>query len=308
MPNDVWVGLELLEAARPKPPKILYKYVIRDRVDVLKNACIRFTPPSNTNDIFEVRQTFRLVMGPKMLNALKEVSKEVDFDEQFAEAVKDSPFGSVPPELMKSFVSNALGVDVETLTRGLLGQVLDHMPDQMNAPENIDRLLDRFASDQLLLSLSARPDSSPMWAHYAANSTGFVIAFNSDSPFFRRGEKGELQGLHKVQYFDGVVPEIFDNPYAALISKQADWGYEHEWRLYVKPEAVSKTERRNGDDIHLVEFPREAVHRVILGMRATDELAGELQELLLKNYPGVPLTRMQADRTTATLSEVPVLH
>lgn len=296
--------LEELQRRRPTPPPFLFKYVSPDRDDVLTNARIRFTPPLNTNDIFEVRQTFDLVMGPKMHQYFKELSKEVDLDEAFDEALADTPLAGLSADQAKEFISEFVGADSVTLLRGLLGEVIDQMPAYMNAPENIDRLLKRLASNLLLLSLSERFDSSPMWAHYAANSAGFVIAFNTRSEFFRRGHRSELQGLHKVEYFDGRVPEIIDSPYAALVSKQAAWAYEHEWRLYAKAGDVTQVLKGSEEDIHLISFPREAVERVILGVRASHELEHNLRRIL-DDYSGVSLMRLKADRSTAELIEEP---
>jgi hypothetical protein len=143
-----------------------------------------------------------------------------------------------------------------------------------------------------------------MWAHYAANSSGFVIAFDTGSDFFRRGDHGELQGLHKVEYFDGRVSELIDNPYAALISKQSDWRYEHEWRLYMKAEQATEVLKVDGGSICLVQFPRQSVQRVILGLRSSQELENDLRRVL-GSYPGVPLMRLKADRSTAMLIEEP---
>jgi hypothetical protein len=298
--------LEEIEKRRAVPPAVLFKYVHPDRVDVLKNASIRFTPPLNTNDIFEVRQTFDLVMGPKMLALFKEVSKDVDFTEQFEQALKESPLGLLNAGPAKDVISTLLGTDVEALARGILGECIDLLPSHLNTPESIEILLNRLASNLLLLSLSERQDSSPMWAHYAANSMGFVIAFDTSSDFFRRGEHRELQGLHKVEYFDGRVTEIVDNPYAALISKQADWEYEHEWRLYAKTEDVVDVRELNGDQLHLVQFPRDAVTRVILGLRTSEEVSKNIRSVLRRSYPNTILTQIHADRTTATLVELTV--
>jgi hypothetical protein len=297
--------LEEIERRRPAPPPFLFKYVCPDRIDVLENASIRFTPPLNTNDIFEVRQTFDLVIGPKMLAAFKVASTEVDFDESLRGALDDSPLAFLSNEEAKALVSKFVGGDLESLTKGLLSQVIDQMPAHLNAPEKIDELLVRVTSKQLLLSLSERADSSPMWAHYAANSTGFVIAFDTASAFFRRGNQGELQGLHRVEYFDGRVPEIMDNPYAALISKQADWSYEREWRLYAQADDISEVLSDGEEEIHLVGFPREAIQRVILGIRASTKLEEGLRSALEADYGGIPLMRLSADRATAKLTEIP---
>jgi hypothetical protein len=297
--------LERLDAERATPPAVLYKYVIPDRIDVLQNASIRFTPPINTNDIFEVRQTFDLVAGPKFQAFLKEVAPDVDFEEPLRNALDEMHLGSVSNEHAKALVAVLGGGDLEANTRRLLDRVLDVVPELMNQPTNVDRLLDKFSSNQLLLSLTERPDSSPMWAHYAANSSGFVIGFDTSSDFFRRGDSKERQGLHKVKYFDGRVREIADDPYAALVSKQADWAYEREWRLYLKAQEVANVISANGDEIHLVSFPRQAVQRVILGTRAPGALEDRLRTLLAASYPGVPLMRVKANRVTATLIEEP---
>jgi len=283
---------------------LLYKYVNSDRVDVLQNGTIRFTPPLNTNDIFEVRQTYALVWGPKMHAYFKEVSKDVDFEEPIARAFEELGLSKLPDEQKKALLTAVVGSDPEGALRGIYDLFLDRLPALINQPTRIEELLERTASKQLLLSLSERPDSSPMWAHYADNSKGFVIAFDTSSQFFRRGDKGELQGLHKVKYFDGRVSEIMDDPFAALISKQADWSYEREWRLYARAEDVTEVLTGGAEDIHLVNFPREAVQRVVLGLRASAKLEEDLRSIM-SAFPSVPLMRLKADRATAKLIEEP---
>jgi DUF2971 family protein len=167
-------------------------------------------------------------------------------------------------------------------------------------------MLEKIAAKQLLLSLTERADSSPMWAHYAANSEGFVIAFDTASEFFRGGENKERQALHKVKYFDGRVPEIMDDPFSALISKQADWAYEREWRLYVDADRITRVLRVQNDEIHLISFPREAVRRFVLGTRASEGLQSRLHSIMIGSYPLCALTRMHADRATSSLIELPV--
>lgn len=249
MPPADFSGLEELDKRRPKPPAVLYKYLAPERVDVLEGAAIRFTPPLNTNDIFEVRQTFDLVMGPKMQSYFEKTAKTINFDEQFQAALTDSGLGFLSVEQAKTLISTFVGGDAEKVARAFLSRAVEELPAQLNTPENVERLLEKIASNQLLLSLSERADSSPMWAHYASNSSGFVIAFNTNSDFFRRGDNGESQGLHKVRYFDGRLKEIIEDPYVALISKQVDGAYEREWRLYVKPDQVSRVIEQGGDQI-----------------------------------------------------------
>lgn len=299
--------LEDQDENRPAPPATVYKYVIADRIDVLRNANIRFTPPLNTNDIFEVRQTFDMLAGPKMQQLFAEQATALDIDETIADAMKDTPLAGMSPDFLKSFFKSTTGNDLEASLQGILGTVLnDAVFPAMNSPQAMDDMLTKLGRDLICLSLTERVDSSPMWAHYAGNSSGFAIAFDTSNQFFRRGDAGERQGLQKISYFDGKIDEVMDDVYAAFMSKQKDWEYEREWRLYLKADQASKVLTVGEDTIHLVDFPRDAVQRVILGLRASDELEGSLRELLAADYPSAQLTRVRADRATASLSEVPV--
>jgi hypothetical protein len=289
---------------RPAAPPIVYKYVTADRVDVLKNRKIRFTPPLNTNDIFEVRQTFDLLAGPKLKGLFAELADEIDIDEQITEALKDSAFAGMTPEAVRTLFSAAMGGDLERALRGQLDSFLHGMffP-AMNTPQSVDTMLTRLGSDLICLSLAEHFDSSPMWAHYAGNSSGFAIAFDTSDAFFRRGDGGNRQGLHKISYFDGRITEVMDDPYTALMSKQSDWAYEREWRLYLKANEATEVREAESDPIHLVEFQKTAVKRVILGLRASASLEADLRDLLARDYPCVRLSRVRADRTTASLIE-----
>lgn len=292
---------------RPLPPAIVYKYVAAERIDVLRNGSIRFTPPLNTNDIFEVRQTFELLAGPKMRELFVQQAAAIDINNTLVDAMEDTPLAGMSPDELKQLFKEATGGDLEASLQGMLSIMLnDTVFPNMNSPKAIDDLLTKLGSDLICLSLTERFDSSPMWAHYAGNSTGFVIAFKTDNNFFRRGNAGERQGLQKITYFDGQIAEVMDDVYAALMSKQEDWAYEREWRLYVKAGQASRTLAVHADTIHLVDFPRQAVQRVILGLRASGQLEAEMQNLLAEHYPYAQLTRVQADRGIASLTEVSV--
>lgn len=297
---------ETFDADRPTPPPVVYKYVVPERVDVLANSCIRFTPPLNTNDIFEVRQTFELLAGPRMQQLFQEAAAGTDYGEAVARAMKELDLSALPQSIREYVLAMVHGGEMQTAVRAVTGDLVENLVlPAMNDPAAINTLLDSVAGNLLCLSLTERPDSSPMWAHYAANSSGFVIAFDPSSQFFHRGEAGERQGLQKITYFDGRIPELMDDPFAALISKQADWAYEREWRLYIKAELASRVIRAGEDTIHLIDFPPEAVQRVILGVRASQAIHTQIKSVLETAYPGVPLVRAVPDRTTATIREVP---
>ncbi|THD37750.1 MAG: DUF2971 domain-containing protein [Sphingomonas sp.] len=291
---------------RPIAPSTLYKYVVADRIDVLRNANIRFTPPLNTNDIFEVRQTFEMLAGPKMQDLFAVQAEMLDMEETILSAVKDTPLAGMSPDALMKLFKSATGTDLEATLQTTLSTMLnDTIFPAMNSPQAIDRLLTKLGRDLICLSLTERFDSSPMWAH-AHNSTGFVIAFNTENSFFRRGDLGERQGLQKIKYFNGKITEVMDDPYAALMSKQKDWAYEREWRLYLTAAQASKTVTVGEEAIHLVDFPSQAVQRVVLGLRASEELESSLKSILADSYSHAQLTRVSADFASASLIETPV--
>ena len=288
---------------RPSPPPKLYKYVVPARTDVLIGSSIRFTPLLNTNDTFEVRQTFDLVAGDKMRALFEEQLEEVDPQEQLDEALAEMPLAGLVPGLREA-LSNPDFLAALKSTTGAI--VRDRIIPGMNSPEWIERLLDQLASKHICLSLSERWDCSPMWAHYAQNSEGFVIEFDTSSPFFRVGEAKDRQGLQKVSYFDGRVGEVLDDPYVALISKQKDWEYEREWRLYVPPETSATVLQAGDQEIRLVSFPKAAVTKVIVGVRSSGVLIDSLRSLVRDEYPHAALVRLSADRRTATYEQTPL--
>ena len=206
-----------------------------------------------------------------MQELFAEQATALDINDTLIDAMKDTPLAGMSPDALKQLFKAATGGDLETSLQGMFSTVLnDAVFPTMNSPKVMEDLLTKLGSDLICLSLTERFDSSPMWHHYAGNSTGFVIAFETDNFFFRRGDAGERQGLHKITYFDGKIAEVMDDVYAALMSKQEDWAYEREWRLYVKADQASKTLTVGTYTIHLVDFPREAVQRVILGLRASE--------------------------------------
>jgi hypothetical protein len=285
---------------QPVAPPIVYKYVSAGRVDVLKNAKILFTPPVNTNDIFEVRQTFDMLYGPKAVGLMENELASADILEIMEDELANSPLAGISSEAISELYKYQTGHDIQTVVRSFVQETLTTtIIPSLNSSRTVNTLLENLGKNLICLSLSERFDISPMWAHYAANSTGFVIAFDTNRLIFPQGEQRERQLLYKVGYYDGRFQELLDNPVAALVSKQADWAYEREWRLYKKTDDIDADE--NGH--HLVDFSRESVQRVIMGTRASDELISIVKRILGENYPGVIITKVRPDRSTASLIE-----
>ncbi len=146
-----------------------------------------------------------------------------------------------------------------------------------------------------------------MWAHYADNNAGFVVAFDTSHDWFRHRKSGEKTRLQKVAYFDGKLDEPLDNPQAAFISKTTDWAYEREWRLYIKNGEAGLTEGSTDDPIDLLEFPQEAVDRVILGAKMRPEISTRIVKAMASRYPKARVMRAVPNRQSHTYDEVPEL-
>ena len=103
-------------------PKVLFKYAVPDRIDVLLNKRIRFTQACFLNDPFEFRLGSADGLPPFQAGRARKRVDELQ--------VKSRLYGVV--------------------------------------------------------SLARKSDSIPMWAHYAASHTGFLIGFDTGSSIFRK--------------------------------------------------------------------------------------------------------------------------
>jgi hypothetical protein len=241
---------------------IVYKYLHPDRMDVLQNAAIRFTQPTEFNDPFESLPCF---------SAYRERIKE----DLLAKRVKQ--FG---PE------SASIGLD---LLEVMIDACLHNIP---------ERLSQHF----VILSLSRTPTNLLMWAHYADCHRGFVIGFDSSSRFFEPGNGKALDGLRAVIYSStrAVVPSIglqFSHPTemnafneAWFFTKCSDWAYEEEMRILASPQAADTiTLGKNGCSICLFKFPVNAVKEVILGTHMPSNTLAEFIELSRRKYADAKL-------------------
>jgi hypothetical protein len=208
-------------------PKVLYKYVVPDRIDILLNKRIRFTQAYLLNDPFEFR----------------------------------------------------------------LGSEDGHPPFQAG--------LDRKRTDEFqekarfygVLSLAKRNDSIPMWTHYAASHTGFVIGFDTGSTIFN-GTIADGK-LHHVDYrterisaTEGLPGQPYVGPNAILWAKSNGWSYEEEWRWIESRsphEYAEVVSAPSGELLFLRSVPPACIQMVILGCRVNPLLADSIR--VLKSSP-----------------------
>lgn len=244
---------------------MLYKYLPRQRVDVIKNLLIRFTPLTSLNDPFEALPLIGTTLGQKNLISYVESG----LDELWLNAEEHEKTEENKMLLDKSR-ENLLTNIYKTTCPGNVGLEL------------ISLLGDNFG----VLSLSRTENSLLMWSHYASMNTGYVLAFNEDHDFFRKKDKnGNITRPLPVVY-SGKRRKVIvgeENFYQKLVcEKPLEWAYEEEERVFRtffnRDGTFEKDE--HGNDIILYDLPADTIAGVFIGHKATSETEKEILEAI----------------------------
>jgi Protein of unknown function (DUF2971) len=155
---------------------------------------------------------------------------------------------------------------------------------------------------------SRSPAIVPMWAHYAENSTGVVLAFDDRALSAAFPESG----FGDINYRDKADPELRETLYrayeigkmrylyflrqgvfsSAYYSKATCWGYEGERRM-----VLARKEVRAHEGHLLVDVPRDCLKAIICGPRASSETLDLVLEK--SRIAKCPVFKMQIGRSSA---------
>lgn len=155
------------------------------------------------------------------------------------------------------------------------------------------RLLRLYSAHQVKRNISNRfgvfsaskcSDNVLMWAHYAENHAGFVVAMDSSHDFFKGGDSvpKNLRGIKCISYKKRRASVCFStndlDPEIMLIKSQ-NWMYEEEVRLIRPLSLADKTEEKSGEEwpIKLFLVPAECIRFVIFGFKSTASMCDEIQ-------------------------------
>ena len=247
---------------------MLYKYFAPDRIDVLQNCRIRFTPPAAFNDPFEFRPVLKTVgSDPELQQQI-----DLDFNKLVdAELAKIGPLLSlVPKAQLDRLRANArdkvlpLFRSVEPALITLLKQKLD----------------EEFNKHFGVLCLSEVWDSILMWGHYAYSHEGFVIGIDTKHPFFnqRRSASDEFGFLRQVRYQKSrPIVSLTSSEALDWFETKADvWAYEREWRMFLPLSRAVEVKHIGATLLHLFDFPADCVSEVILGAECSSAIEAAL--------------------------------
>jgi len=247
-------------------PKYLYKYYHADRIDVLENSRVCFSHKWQLNDPGEGISSYERFLGARFSEQLNDAILSDYADKLIFESIlqelKESGLDEVQSYLFAKTLSE------NNILRGRL--LADAQPLIPELTANLDSLLPAAMEANLkqigIFSMSEEENSSPMWAHYAANGNGFVLELNTNSSFFKNSNG--TSNLFKIIYEDRELLSFFDGNESDILGrKSADWSYEREWRsrkMIVESDTL-------GGEYALFKYPRDLVHRVIIGERVRED-------------------------------------
>lgn len=144
---------------------------------------------------------------------------------------------------------------------------------------------------------SKSPVSTPMWAHYAANSQGFVAEFDEEklSEWLDSHEAGsdfgdiDYQDTPHQHMQETLLKAHYIGKYrhvtwlwqavttAAYYTKQNCWNYEQERRLVTSETLTTKINA----NLSLLLVPSEFVKSLIVGAKASDETKSKIRQLCI---------------------------
>lgn len=260
---------------RPTPPRILYKYVGRSshHIDIVKTLSIRFTQPDDLNDPF------------------------------------DCVPGILPPANIARFVDDTIRrnqafIDLhaarEHVDQARAQMIQEYSTNPKALLERCERIVRSNMNTLGVLSLALRNDNMPLWAHYAATHSGFVIGMRTDGgPLTTRIldllTEGELRPViyHPSRVMVSCDP--LELPVDVLFRKTSPWAYEEEWRVVRRLKSCDKVinDASGVAKIHMCSIEPSTVERIDLGMNSDDALSNSLMSA---TAPGTALQHVDIYR------------
>jgi hypothetical protein len=255
---------------------LIYKYVVLERIDVLKNGSIRFTQADALNDPFEIKPSF---------NSYRKLLKET-YREMLKSAVDADKYSFIE---LESLLSNT-------------------------TQTHINELRESLKKDFFVLSLTKERNNLAMWSHYTNAYQGFVIGFDSNNLFFQ-GKLPGLSPLYKIQYaekrpnFGKSLNENVNKEamYKIFLTKSLHWNYEEELRMFAQYNIGYKIEKKdeNGFDIYLFKFPSECLKEIIFGYQMKPEKKLEISDIVENHYSHAKLFETKLSETAFDLDIKP---
>ncbi len=150
-------------------------------------------------------------------------------------------------------------------------------------------------TQQPVTCFSKSPLVTPMWAHYASNSQGFLAEINEEALDEWLKSKGSDPSFGDIDYretpYEGMQG-MLERAYViskprhvgwlqqaigstAYYTKQTCWSYENERRLIIDEEHIEKINK----NLMLLCFPANLITSFVVGAKASQELKNKIKEI-----------------------------
>lgn len=232
----------------------LFKFVPPERVDILKDERISFTPPIKFSDPHE--------MCLKLSSSAKKEFKKRLF-EQIEKKAERELAG------YRQLSSRQRKIGRKEMTRGKnIGGV---------GNESFQTTIRREASEKMgALCLCTNIKDNLMWDHYTKGYQGFVIEFDSENEEFKSlGMPWKVEYVNEPPEFNysKSIPEFFR-------FKSKCYEYEGEYRIIRPLCECAKMSREKDAVLYFRPLPRRAIKAVYLGHRINDSIRKDILHLL----------------------------
>lgn len=231
----------------------LFKYVSPQRVDILAEERIAFTPPGKFSDPNEMR----LKLSP---------AAKKEFKRRLYKEVEENAEREISGHLQLSSRQRKIGRKEQT--RGLnIGEMAD---------QSFQATIKRESQRMGILCLCTNIKSNLMWDHYTDGFQGFAIEFDSDNEEFKKlGKTWEVEYVDEPPAFDysRPIPHFFR-------FKSKCYNYEGEYRILRPLSECTLDNNKGGGELFFRPLPRACVEAIYLGHRMEKLARERILELL----------------------------
>ena len=160
-------------------------------------------------------------------------------------------------------------------------------------------MLDNISKTHGVVCFSNRCDSILMWGYYCDKHRGLAIGFDSTNAVFR---SKSAWGLHPVSYvqertvldiaWKKTDPRFIAFERQLIFSKNDNWSYEEELRMFGLLSLVNKKKLSDGSLGYFLPIPPEAFVSVTMGARCSSRFESEIRSALKQSC----LSHVKIDR------------
>lgn len=306
-------------------------------ITTLRNACIRFTQPTEFNDPFEISPYIELQELKFLINQfINDIFENDDFYNQIIEPSIENTYNQLPVELTNHFkydvFKNIINNSISDINiKEIFFKHINN--DDLLVLNSYKNILTEIKENLCILSLTKHYDSVLMWSHYGDSHKGVVLEFDSTHPYFNqsRNTNDYLNSLHEVSYSDKrpqlinleeleLLKTLSDEQQLVdirdqlikklLFSKSIDWKYEDEYRV-VRPRFYASstiTNNSNKKQIHLFNLPVNIITGILLGANISKDKQEEIANFLQsdKRYKHVKLSKIVLHQEKFQLLSEPI--